>query len=80
MSILSRLTGKRKKKKKVVHGDAIDRLYDGFAVKDMPRDEFRRRYLMATNPKLVERDLKRILFSRGRAKSKKERIDGASKG
>lgn len=79
MSILSRLTGNRKANKKVKHGDAIDRLYDSFAVKDMSRAAFRRGYMLATSPRLAERDLKRILFSRGRAKSKKERIEDATK-
>lgn len=41
-------------------GDKIDKLYDSFKVKDMPRAVFRQCYLALMNPKLMQRDLGRI--------------------
>ena len=41
--------------------DEVDRLFDSFVQKDMPREEFRHRYIRATDPKRVKRELNGIV-------------------
>ena len=70
----------RRRKRK----DAVDRLYDSFAVKDLTREEFRREYLELTNPVELNRDLRRMIMDRRAiqtvnilAGEQKEKIDSA---
>ena len=44
--------------------DHIEKLYDSFAQKDMPLKEFRRRYLAATNPAKLKKDLGKVITHR----------------
>jgi len=64
--------GKGPKKK-----DYIDRLFDSFTVKDMPRAEFRRRFKAAIDPERLKADMVDIRRrKRGLAETKRE-IDNA---
>ena len=55
--------------------DGIDKLYDGFAVKDLTRREFRRQYLALVNPKTAQRDLARVQNALGVEAIQRRRID-----
>ena len=75
----SKIRGKGEAKKRA---DYIDRMYNSFAVKDIPRTEFRRRLLAATDPKKVQDDLRvmrGLIRQKQTAKIKQREIDEAMK-
>lgn len=44
--------------------DAVDRLYDGFVVKDLSRKEFRKQYFALMDPDGLRRDLVGVVKTR----------------
>ena len=57
--------------KKNKKSDHIERLYNSFAVKDMPLKEFKRRYLAATNPTKLQKDLGKVIAHRQMTQTQK---------
>lgn len=57
-------------KKNKTH-DHVEKLYNSFAQKDMPLKEFRRRYLAATNPKRLQKDLGKVITHRQMTQTQK---------
>jgi hypothetical protein len=62
---------KRNKRRK----DAIDKLYDGFAKKDMTREEFRAAYMHLTSPRALRQDLSDIIHRKHEEQTNQLRID-----
>ena len=63
--------------------DEVDRLYDSFRTKNMSREEFRKRYMAATDPRRASRDLQAMVLDvqdrRTRAFCAQQKIDKAGK-
>ncbi len=65
---MKRRDKKLRKKERFSH---VRKLYDSFAVKDMPFEEFRRAYEEETSPTTANRELKELIRYRGQQRTQR---------